>query len=338
MDYQRQQSRKPDFTLALRSALGRRGLTIIIGGILLGALCPAPAYAQGSPLFTVKNERVKRNAESMLALMSFSAVPDLTSSTLSMDAGTGSSDSSTLVMSQLAGGDSISKSFPLYLEGGVAYARYDPTFVASNGQAETPLPAKWTSVSASGGVGWDFKVANNLKFRPIFNFMVGSLASTLTTVSTAVENKADANFDFLQGGHMNAYGLGGSVMLDYEDYTPQREIDVEWRYSNVQLRSYDTAFESSASGETLSLWTRWRAPTGLTALGRPVRYVLEAAHTTYLGDQAGLLGFDQLTSLGWGLELDSSAHDIIITRTRLVFRYRFGKNVEGTSLGIAVSF
>jgi hypothetical protein len=69
-----------------------------------------------------------------------------------------------------------------------------------------------------------------------------------------------------------------------------------------------------------------------------VRYVLEAAHTIYIGDMRGALGFDALSSLGVGLELDSSDHDIIVTRTRLIFRYKFGNNVKGTSVGLAVSF
>ena len=52
----------------------------------------------------------------------------------------------------------------------------------------------------------------------------------------------------------------------------------------------------------------------------------------------GALGFDALNSVGVGLELDSSAHEIIVTRTRLILRYQFGENVEGTSVGFAISF
>ena len=66
--------------------------------------------------------------------------------------------------------------------------------------------------------------------------------------------------------------------------------------------------------------------------------MLEAAHTIYIGDMRGALGFDALSSLGVGLELDSSDHDIVVTRTRLIFRYKFGDNVAGTSVGLAVSF
>jgi len=96
--------------------------------------------------------------------------------------------------------------------------------------------------------------------------------------------------------------------------------------------------KGSASAQSASLWSRWRAPTRLRALDRPVRYVLELAHTQFLGDLRGVLGFDSLTSLGTGFELDSSAYDIFVTRTRVVGRFQIGDNVRGWSIGIAVSF
>ena len=90
--------------------------------------------------------------------------------------------------------------------------------------------------------------------------------------------------------------------------------------------------QCGSDAQSLSLWSRWRAPTGLTALKKPVRYVVEAARTSFFGDMRGALGFDALNSLGVGLELDSSARGIIVARTRLVFRYKFGDNVESTSV------
>ena len=38
------------------------------------------------------------------------------------------------------------------------------------------------------------------------------------------------------------------------------------------------------------------------------------------------------------MELDSSAHDIWVTRWRAVLRHVVGHNVSGWSLGLAVSF
>jgi hypothetical protein len=130
-------------------------------------------------------------------------------------------------------------------------------------------------------------------------------------------------------------------MLDYERYRPNGEVDVELRYTYINLNSTSNSSEAvqgSSDAQSASLWMRWRAPTRMSALNRPVRYVLEAARTEFLGDLRGVLGFTALNSLGVGLELDSSAHDIIITRTRLVVRYQFGGNVEGASIGMAVSF
>ena len=46
----------------------------------------------------------------------------------------------------------------------------------------------------------------------------------------------------------------------------------------------------SAWAQSLGLWTRWRTPTGLRSLDRPVRYVLEYAFTR----GSILTGLDQM--------------------------------------------
>nr|WP_240039395.1 hypothetical protein [Achromobacter aloeverae] len=284
---------------------------------------------------------MQKRANGVLALMSFSIVPDITTSSLNIGSGRGSSTGSTdFFMTQLGGGDTISKSVPLYLEGVAAYSRYDPTFVATDGEKTRRIPAKWNSASVTGGVGWDFKLTDELKLRPIFNVALGNVTSDLRAASWYVGRKTDQDIDFLDRGSLNAYGLGGSVMLDYEHYRPGYEVDVELRYSDIRLKSFDSsaAVQGSADAKSVNLWTRYRAPTGITLLQRPLRYVLELTHSEFLGDQRGILGFDRLTSLGAGLELDSSAYSSFITRTRLVGRYVFGANVSGFSVGLAVSF
>jgi hypothetical protein len=45
-----------------------------------------------------------------------------------------------------------------------------------------------------------------------------------------------------------------------------------------------------------------------------------------------------MSSVGFGLELDSSARDIFVTRIRAVARYKFGPNTHGWSFGLAASF
>ncbi|CAD6552210.1 hypothetical protein LMG27952_05254 [Paraburkholderia hiiakae] len=51
-----------------------------------------------------------------------------------------------------------------------------------------------------------------------------------------------------------------------------------------------------------------------------------------------ILGFNQLTSLGAGIEIDTGAVTKLFSRLRMVARYAFGKDVTGASLGLALSF
>ncbi|MDF8364602.1 hypothetical protein P3W54_27140 [Achromobacter anxifer] len=311
-------------------------------GCLFAALaCAAAAPAQAQQGLRLSKDDLQKRANGVLAIMSFSIVPDITTSALSIGTGTGSvSGSSEFSMSQLGGGDTISKSVPIYLEGVLAWSRYDPTFVATQGAESRTIPTKWNSVSATGGIGWDFKLTDELKLRPIFNFALGNVTSDLRAASWYVGRQTGKDINFLDKGSLNAYGLGGSLMLDYEHYRPGYEVDVELRYSDLRLQSFDSsaAVQGHATAQSANLWARYRAPTGFVMLQRPLRYVLELTHSEFLGDQRGILGFDRLTSVGAGLELDSSAYNVIITRTRLVGRYVFGNNVSGISVGLAVSF
>jgi hypothetical protein len=218
----------------------------------------------------------------------------------------------------------------------LAYGRYDPTFA---GAGQAAFPVKWQSLLATGGLGWDFPVARELVLRPILNFSIGRVESE-GSVPAAQGSESRDVLDFLGNGELNAAGLGGSLMLDYERYRPDNEIDLELRYTNIHLQSFNTsqAVDGHSNAQTFSLWSRYRAPTGLTALERPVRYVLEYAYTTFLADLRGVLGFDEVHSVGAGIELDSSAHDVYVTRTRLLLRYKFGNNVTGWAVGLAVSF
>ncbi|WP_150679142.1 hypothetical protein [Pandoraea pneumonica] len=301
------------------------------------AVAPFAAFGQ-SPGLRVGGD-VKSHANSVLAIMSYTTVPDVTTSSLSIN--NGSTGNPGFWQTQLGGGFTLSRSFPLYLEGTLAYSRYDPTFVASDGTEHRTLPVRWNTLSTTVGIGWDIRLADELVLRPILNGSVGRVASDLRIGETLVNRAADVNLQFLENGALNAYGLGGSLMLDFEHYREAYEIDVELRLTDIHLHSFggsSAGVQGSANAQQLSLWSRWRAPTGLRALDRPVRYVLEAAYSQYFGDSAGVLGFNNLTSLGVGLELDSSKYPVVVTRTRLMARYVFGHNVQGVSLGFAMSF
>src|SRR5438045_1474246 len=90
---------------------------------LLGALAimagAALAHAQQPPL-TVTGGRIEKIANGVLGVMGYSVVPDLTSSTLAIDSA--ANGNASIEMSQLAGGFTIGKATPVYLEGGIAYS------------------------------------------------------------------------------------------------------------------------------------------------------------------------------------------------------------------------
>jgi hypothetical protein len=307
------------------------------------ALLQCPLHAQVAPgqlsSNTVIGGNVKQHADAVLAIMSYTTVPDVTTSNLSVNNGlTGNPG---FGQTQFGGGFTLSRTFPLYLEGTLAYSRYDPIFIATDGAQQRAVPTKWNTFSGTVGIGWDFRITDELAFRPILNGTLGRVSSDLKVGQTIFNHVTDSNLQFLENGSLNAYGYGGSLMLDYEHYRENYEIDAELRATDIYLRSFGSssqAVQGSATAQQVSLWTRWRAPTPWHALDRPVRYVLEAAYSHYFGDSAGVLGFNDLTSLGVGLELDSSRYPVIVTRTRAMVRYVFGRNVHGVSFGFAMSF
>jgi len=307
-------------------------------GLALRALCvalllaPARLSAQ-----EVNDAALQKRANAILTLMGFSLVPDVATGALSIS--DQSAGNPYFRQTSIAGGGRLKKDVPLYLEGTLAYGRYDPTFAV--GESQVPVSVQWESLMGTGGVGWDFPIARELVLRPIFNLSLGRVESQASATPPAAQaSSSRAALDFLGNGRLNATGVGGSLMLDYERYRPQNEVDVELRYTNIHLQSFDSsqAVEGHANAQTVSLWSRYRAPTGFTALERPLRYVLEYAYTSFLADLRGVLGFDDVHSFGAGVELDSSNHDVYVTRTRLLVRYKIGNNVTGWALGLAVSF
>jgi Autotransporter beta-domain len=304
--------------------------------LALGVLF-APSTARSE--FTVTGTRLQERVNAALSLMQYNLAPEITASSLSISGG--EAGTTGLSMGAFGGGFTWSKSFPLYLEGNLAYTRYDPTFVITDGAVQRQLPVKWNSLSGTVGVGWDFPLARELTLRPMANFSLGRVTSDIVIAGRIIEGETGREIEFLDNGHLDAVGYGGSLMLDYEHHREMYEIDVETRLTNIRLESFggtSEAVEGSVLAQTLGVWARWRAPTGLRALDRPVRYVNEFAYSYYFGPNGDMLGFNHLTSLGVGIELDTEAFDRIVTRWRLLARYRFGENVTGWSFGLGMSF
>lgn len=241
---------------------------VLIGCIFLLPSQSVAVETAVRPSYSLDDAVIKHRKDGILTLMGFTVLPDVTTSSLSItDAQSGNPG---LQQTTLGGGFTVSQYFPLYLEGTVGYSRYDPKFIASDGDDTLVVPVKWNSLSLTGGVGWDFPLTENgeLKLRPIFNFTFGHIESDASILARLLEEglvSDSDSLDFLKHSRINAYGLGGAIMLDWEHYRESYEVDVELRYTNIQLRSYDSKYssvEGSSDANIVSLWTRWRAPTG----------------------------------------------------------------------------
>lgn len=304
---------------------------------MLAALASASS-ASGQSL-DAAGFNVAASANGVIAILGYTAVPDSTTSSLEINSA--SSGDPGLRQTQFGGAFTVADEFPLYLEGFAGISRYDPDFVFSGGARERRIPTKWTGFAATGGFGWDFPLYGDLDIRPIVNVSLGHVESDASLVGRFVSAELNEDLEFLENGRLNVWGVGGSLMLDFERVRPDHEIDVELRYTHISFRSFKSSegVEGHADAQTAALWSRLRIPTGLTALDRPVRYVFEFAHSQFLGDTRGALGFNHLSQLGAGFELDSSDIGWVpLNRTRLVGRYVFGDNVSGFGIGIGVSF
>jgi hypothetical protein len=295
-----------------------------------------------------REAQLQRVGAGVLGLFGYNMIPDGSANALQVSRTTasGASDSA-LTLGQLGTGFTWGESFPLFTEGYIGYARYDPRSVFSAGNAPRGSVLSWNNVAVTLGVGWDIALTENLFLRPIVNGSAGYAASDLALFGNFLAWRTGVDIEALTGRHVNVWGGGGSLVLAWYDYRPERDIDAELRYTQLRIQTFgDTlpAARGTSTAETLTLWTRYRWPTGREAWGRPIRWVLEANASSYLGDQADALGFAWSAKVGGGIEFETArwelgAMGINLNRVRLIGRYFFGdNNVTGYSIGLGMSF
>jgi hypothetical protein len=313
--------------------------------LLLAALAPLPAAAQGDGrvITGIPGYSLQQVANGVMGLLGYNVIPDTTASSLSISRG--SQDDTGLQTTQFGLGFTVDPDFPLYLEGFLGYSRYDPRFVFSEGEKKSVLPTRWNNVSGTIGVGWDFPIIEGLVFRPILNASLGHVETDVSLIGRLLELKLNRDLAFLDRGRMNAYGLGGSLMLDLNIPRPGYEIDLELRYTDIRLSTFgDTSslVRGESEAKAFNIWGRVRWPMDAEMFGRPLRWVVDLSHSRFLGDQVAL-GFDHLTKVGGGIEMNVGRYelgvwDFNMQSIRIVARYLFGQNVSGASIGLAVSF
>jgi hypothetical protein len=292
--------------------------------------------------------RIRMRPGGVLGLMGYNVTPDGSANAVQINRSSpdGEAGNPTLTLGQFGVGFTVSESVPIFLEGYIGYARYDPRAVFTGAEETRRAPLRWNNVAGTIGIGYDIRLAEHLWLRPILNGSLGYAASDAALLGALVRHRTGADTPALNSAHVNAFGLGGSLTLAYYDYRPERDIDVELRYTEIHLQTFGDTFPAArgdATAQTLGLWTRLRWPTGSEVYGRPLRWVLEGSSSYYIGDQRDALGFGWSAKIGGGIEFDIGRYEIGLmginmNRVRLIGRYFFGDNgVTGVSFGIGVS-
>ena len=151
----------------------------------------------------------------------------------------------------------VAAAFPVYPAGLVGYSRDGPRLIFYEGAQKSVLPTRWNNVSGTIGVGWDFPIIEGLVFRPILNASLGHVETDVSLIGRLLELKFNRELAFLDRGRMNAYGLGGSLMLDLNIQRPGYEVDLELRYTDIRLSTFgDTSslVRGESEAKTANVW------------------------------------------------------------------------------------
>ena len=273
----------------------------------------------------------------------YAVVPDITASSLNIGSGKRHAQDPHH-LPQLAGGAALSRDVPP-LSGGQPWATAAAIPRLCSPMAMRPAPApNGTASERPGGIGWDVGVhrdrfGGNLVLRPIANVTPGH-GGQRPSHQGRLLNTGGQNLDFLDGGTLNVYGLGGSVMLDYELFRRQ-DIDAELRYLPASASFTGTAesVSSQADTENLALPAPPR-PVGLDPRWTgPSLAVLEASQNRIPGAATGLLGFNSPQLPGtWPRTRQQQVRHLLHPHPAGVQADMFSNSTSGCSIGLAMSF
>ena len=79
--------------------------------------------------------------------------------------------------------------------------------------------------------------------RPIVNVTLGHVATDAVIAHDLVSAGLDLDINLVNGGEMDVYGFGGALMLDYERYREDHELDVELHYTNIGSKTFGSTTE-----------------------------------------------------------------------------------------------
>lgn len=318
---------------------------LLLAGFLGGFAAPALAQTVGINKARQTLDGIVRSGSgisSLLVYVNFTALPDISSGNLVVDAGFGEPDAE-LFSAQLGGDTTIDlNGFPLYLEGNFGAARISSDFLVDDPViGSTVLHPDWTIYAASGGIGVDIAVAEHWVVRLILVAGLGRVDNS-TDFSGPGSEELQSALDSLITNWETGVGLYGvAAMAEYENLNERYELNVKLRLTHVEvvtINTPSTEFDARIGADTANLFARLGQPTSYRLFDRPLRWLLQGSGSIFLGDQRDALGFSWLSSLGVGLEADFAETNDFVSRVRVTLSGVIGDRVSGYALGLGISF
>jgi len=294
--------------------------------LLAGLTAIALLFGAGSARAQLGPDDSDRVAKAALSALSVAALPLAGTNTISVIGASG--DQADFFSTRIGGGRNLEEGEPLYLEGFVAYQSYTPIFILGDGDP-TLVNTRWSSLALSGGVGWDFPVAEDLVLRPIALGSVGHVFGRAIFEDLLPPGGAGDPQDFFDDG-LFAAGLGGAVALQFDRDVAGTTLDLRARQSWMRL---------TAIGETDRFGVQADAIPGARVQGLPLSGVMEAGYPHFWADQQDILRTDWLAMIGAGFAVATPENTWGgVTSGRLTLRYLVGDDYDGLSFGLGFRF
>ena len=318
---------------------------LLLAGFFGGFAAPALAQTVGINEARRTLDGIIRSGNgisSLLVYVNFAALPEVSSGNLVVDAGLGEPEAE-LANFGLGGDTAVDlNGFPLYLEGNLGAARISADFLVDDPViGSTVLHPDWTIYTATVGVGAEFAVSEHWVVRPILLAGGGRVVNSTDFEGPGSDELQSALDGLITNWKTGVALYGVAAMAEYENLNDRYELNAKLRLTHVEVVTVNTpspAFDAQVGADTANLFARLGQPTPYRLFDRPLRWLLQANGSVFLGDQRDALGFSWLSSVGVGLEADFAEKNDFVSRARLTLSGFVGDHVSGYALGLGISF
>lgn len=226
---------------------------------------------------------------------------------------------------------------------GFRASRAYPVFLPGTPRAARP-DATATSLTAIGGLGLAFPVAEGTTLAPLVTLGYGRLEDDTTFSGPGARSLDRATRGVLFNVRVEQLIGGPALQLDHArglggDLRLASRLRADAVFSDT-ISVSDPALEASAASQVFTARADLDGPTGRRAFGRPLRWVLFGAGTAFTGDAADFIGADAFAELGGGLALSAAdlAPELGLAGASLRASVVVGADVHGWSVGGRLEF